>query len=369
MAKIDTIECRDMFTGLIDIPDASVGMLLTDPPYSSGGMFRGDRAIGTSDKYQRSESERKPEFYGDCRDERSFVLWSVLWLGECYRAMADGASAIVFSDWRQLSNVTDAVQAAGFVFRGIIPWRKTSPRPQPNSFRCECEYAVWATKGPIDRSPVIGAKYLPGAYKFAAPSGDERIHSTQKPLELIKALMEIAPEGCIVLDPFMGSGTTAVAAIETGRHFIGYELSPEYCTLANERVARAKSAGGVARMAKEDTLPMMYRPMMGRPSIKLPRCAVCGRPHPLEQHHVVFRSAGKAYGEDGRELEKPTITLCGFGNNLRDADGRCYCHGLAHHRQLHFRWSEDGWGHWEYLLLDNPTNYIEALKMDGWRRL
>jgi DNA modification methylase len=58
--------------------------------------------------------------------------------------------------------------------------------------------------------------------------------------------MEIADEGAIVLDPFMGSGTTAVAAIETGRHFIGYELSPEYCALANERVARAKSAGGVA---------------------------------------------------------------------------------------------------------------------------
>ena len=91
---------------------------------------------------------------------------------------------------------------------------------------------------------MTGAKYLPGAYKFAAPSGDVRVHSTQKPLDLIKALMEIAPDGCIVLDPFMGSGTTAVAAIETGRHFIGYELSQEYCALANERVARAKSAGG-----------------------------------------------------------------------------------------------------------------------------
>ena len=145
-------------------------------------------------------------------------------MGECYRAMADGASAIVFSDWRQLANVTDAIQAAGFVFRGIIPWRKTAARPQPNSFRNECEYAVWATKGAIDRAPVAGAKYLPGAYTFAAPSGDARIHSTQKPLELVKALMEIAPDGCIVLDPFMGSGTTAVAAVETGRHFIGYEL-------------------------------------------------------------------------------------------------------------------------------------------------
>lgn len=244
MAKIDVIECRDMLSALVDIPDGTVGMLLTDPPYSSGGMFRSDRSGLTSRKYQHAEAIKKPEFYGDSRDERSFVLWSVLWLSECYRAMEDGASAVVFSDWRQLANMCDAVQAAGFVFRGIIPWRKTAARPQPNSFRNECEYAVWATKGAIDRAPVAGAKYLPGTYKFAAPSGDARIHSTQKPLELIKALMEIAPDGCIVLDPFMGSGTTAVAAVETGRHFIGYELSPEYCALANERVACAKSCGG-----------------------------------------------------------------------------------------------------------------------------
>ena len=63
-------------------------------------------------------------------------------------------------------------------------------------------------------------------------------------LHVIKALMEIAPEGCVVLDPFMGSGTTAVAAIETGRHFIGFEMSAEYCAIANERVAQSKRCGG-----------------------------------------------------------------------------------------------------------------------------
>ncbi|EOS50941.1 DNA-methyltransferase [Adlercreutzia caecimuris] len=246
MARIDVIEQADALGALRGVPSGSVGMLLTDPPYSSGGLFRSDRSGATSEKYQTRGFAKKPDFYGDNRDERSFVLWSVLWLSECYRAMEDGASAVVFSDWRQLANVADAVQAAGFVFRGIVPWRKTSSRPQPNSFRNECEYAVWATKGAIDRAPVAGAKYLPGLYSVPAPVREERVHSTQKPLELIKSLMEIAPDGCVVLDPFMGSGTTAVAAIETGRRFIGFEMSPEYCALANERVSRAKSAGGVA---------------------------------------------------------------------------------------------------------------------------
>lgn len=244
MAKIDTIECRDMLAALADIPAETVGMLLTDPPYSSGGLFRGDRSGQTSEKYQTNDAEKKPEFYGDNRDERSFVLWSSQWMAQAWRALEPGASAIVFTDWRQWANTADAMQVAGFVFRGVVVWHKTtSVRPQPNSFRSECEFALWFTKGAIDRTPVPGAKYLHGHFSMPAPQNEERIHSTQKPLDLIKALMEIAPEGCIVLDPFMGSGTTAVAAVETGRHFIGYELSPEYCALANERVARARLAG------------------------------------------------------------------------------------------------------------------------------
>ena len=125
-------------------------------------------------------------------------------------------------------------------------------------------------------------------------------------------------------------------------------------------------------MAKVTTRPAMYQPMMGKPSVRMARCAVCGRTWPLEQHHVVFRSAGKMFVE-GREIEKPTITLCGFGNNLQDADGREYCHGLAHHRRLYFRWVDDGAiacaGHWEYIRLDEACDYLTALRMDGWRPL
>ena len=245
MARLDVIENRDALFGLREIPDGGVSMLLTDPPYSSGGMFRGDRNSGTSEKYQTSGAERKPDFYGDTRDERSYLLWSTLWLAEAYRALEDGASAIVFSDWRQLANTADAVQAAGFTWRGVVVWAKPNPRPQPNSFRNACEYMVWATKGAVDRSPKPGAKYLDGIFTMSPPSGKERVHSTQKPLALVKAVMEICPEGGIVLDPFMGSGTTAVAAVETGRHFMGFELSGEYCEIANQRAEIAAGGGSL----------------------------------------------------------------------------------------------------------------------------
>lgn len=132
----------------------------------------------------------------------------------------------------------------------------------------------------------------------------------------------------------------------------------------------------------KSTLPEVYRPMMGKPSVTLPHCAVCGRPSPLNRHHVVRRGAGALYDEGGREVDKPTVTLCGFGNNLADADGRLYCHGLAHANRLHFRWAEaerprgasgrfepERGGHWEFLITDEPTDYMTALDMEGWSRL
>lgn len=137
-------------------------------------------------------------------------------------------------------------------------------------------------------------------------------------------------------------------------------------------------------MAGVDTLPEILRPLMDAPSVRLPGCAVCGRRAPLNQHHMVRRGAGRLY-RSGVEVEKPTVTLCGLGNHLRDAAGRPYCHGLAHANRLHFRWvpsdavgggfgryprMEGGaGGHLEYILLDEPTPYDRALAMGGWRPL
>ena len=137
-------------------------------------------------------------------------------------------------------------------------------------------------------------------------------------------------------------------------------------------------------MARVDTIDELLRPLMAAPSIRLGRCAVCGRAAPLNQHHMVRRSAGRMF-RDGVEVPKPTITLCGLGNHLADADGRPYCHGLAHANRLHFRWvptdavgggfgrcqrmeGGDG-GHLEYILLDEPASYARALEMGGWRPL
>lgn len=131
-------------------------------------------------------------------------------------------------------------------------------------------------------------------------------------------------------------------------------------------------------MAKVTTLPKLYHPLMEGASIKTAYCCVCGRTWPLNQHHVVKRSQGNLY-RNGVKLPKPTLTLCGFGNNLHGPNGETWCHGLAHANRLHFRWvqtdlkSGEWWGctcrggHWEYLVTEEPVRYMQALKMDGWQ--
>lgn len=101
-------------------------------------------------------------------------------------------------------------------------------------------------------------------------------------------------------------------------------------------------------------LPSEYWPLFDLPSIKGKVCAVCGRNRPLNDHHLIWRSWAGVQ-EDGRELEKPTVTLCGTGA----VSG---CHRKAHERSLHFR---NNGGVLEYLERDGK--YRELLDEEGWK--
>ena len=173
---------------------------------------------------------------GDSKDQRSFTMWATLWLSECLRIAKDGSPLLVFTDWRQLPSMTDAIQAAGWAWLGIVPWNKRTSRPQMGKFRQQCEYILFGSKGrfiPATRT------CLPGLYDYPViPS--QKVHLTSKPLPLLKDLLAITPAGATVLDPFLGGGTTAVAAMQTDRKCIGIELSKEYAEIAIERVIKAQ---------------------------------------------------------------------------------------------------------------------------------
>jgi site-specific DNA-methyltransferase (adenine-specific) len=215
-----------------------VEALITDPPYSSGGFTRGDRTMSTSKKYESSGKNKYfLNFSGDNRDQRSWIMWMSLWISQTIKLMPEGSVFCMFSDWRQLPACTDALQCGGAIWRGIAVWDKGNARPFPNRFKSQAEYIIWGTAGPkkINFSDK-DAEYLPGVFRFSAPAPNIRQHSTEKPVPLMSELIKIARPGQIVLDPFMGSGTTGVACIRTGRRFIGIEIDETYFDIACKRI-------------------------------------------------------------------------------------------------------------------------------------
>lgn len=236
----------DALAVLRSLPDASVDAVITDPPYSSGGMMRGDRQMPTEQKYtgwsQNADgSSRKPTtsfagFTGDTRDQRGYLVWSSMWMTECQRILRPGGTFAVFTDWRQLPTTTDAVQAGGLVWRAIAVWDKGVGRPVKGRFRNHVEYVVWATNGPHSQPQDV---YPSTVLRYSSPSSGNRVHLTEKPVGLVEELLTLTPAGCVVLDPFMGSGTTGVAAVKTGRSFIGVELAGHYFAVAQDRIRAA----------------------------------------------------------------------------------------------------------------------------------
>jgi site-specific DNA-methyltransferase (adenine-specific) len=212
----------------------SVDTVLTDPPYSTGGMFRGDRMQSTVSKYvQSGEQHRFEDFSGDSRDQRSFTYWSTLWMTEALRATRPGGMLLVFTDWRQLPATSDAIQAAGWLWRGLVPWDKTEAvRPQLGRFRNQCEYVLWASKGAL----TVEGPVAPGMIRCRTLIG-EKLHIAEKPVSIMFDLLALARGP--VLDPFAGSGSVLPAALQRGLPYIGCEQDPAHWP---NLVARAKSA-------------------------------------------------------------------------------------------------------------------------------
>ena len=236
-----TLYVGDALSILRELPAHSVDAVIADPPYSSGGTTTADRTSKTArGKYVSTNAMHTlADFDGDQRDQRSFTYWCTLWLTEALRLTRPRGICLVFTDWRQLPAMSDALQAAGWVWRGLVVWHKPGARPHKGRFANAAEYVVWGSAGHLGAQP--DAPCLPGVYSVASPRGDERVHITQKPLLLLRQLIGITALGATVLDPFMGSGTTGVAAVLEGRRFIGIEKSEVIAASARNRIAEAEA--------------------------------------------------------------------------------------------------------------------------------
>lgn len=251
---LQAIECRQIGNATIYRGDClqvlaqlgqQVDALITDPPYSSGGLMRSDRMQTPSNKYIQGGSAQLAahniNFSGDNRDQRSWAFWVSCWVSAARQALRPGGYAMVFTDWRQLPTLTDAFQAGGLVWRGLVPWDKTdaSRAPHKGYFRHQCEYVVWGSNGHLPISKHGGP--WPGIVRERVDHR-KKFHMTGKPLELMSTLVQPVPPGGLILDPFMGSASTGVAALQAGYRFIGIEQDQHYFDVATSRLEQCVAA-------------------------------------------------------------------------------------------------------------------------------
>ncbi len=228
-----TLYNGDSLAILSSLPSDSVDAVLTDPPYSSGGATLSAKQADPANKYQQTGTRRQyPPMLGDAKDQRSFITWATLWMGECWRVSKAGSPLLLFSDWRQLPAMTDAVQAAGWTWRNLATWHKPGVRMQRGRFSGSAEYIIYGSRG----VPKSGERSPQNVLKFQPVMGGDKEHIAEKPVELLRELIGVTPPGAIILDPFAGSGTTGRAAKDLGRKAVLIEREERYCEIAARRM-------------------------------------------------------------------------------------------------------------------------------------
>jgi DNA modification methylase len=215
----------DCLERMKEIPDGSVDMVLTDPPYN----------IARDNNF--STMGRAGIDFGEW--DKGADLFS--YINEVYRVLNKDGSFVVFNDWKNLGDIARYAENLGFVTKDMLRLEKSNPMPRNRDRRYITDYecAIWFTM------PKAKWTFNRQDSSYQRPkfvhSIDKGLHPTQKSLSLMEQLLLVhTNKGDIVLDPFMGSGTTGVACANTDRSFIGIELDEGYFEIASKRIADAK---------------------------------------------------------------------------------------------------------------------------------
>lgn len=205
-----------------------VDAIITDPPYN----------ISKPNNFSTMTSaKRQGVDFGDW--DKDFDLFS--WLKIADSLLKDGGNIVIFSSFLHVGEIAKFLESLGYSIKDLIRWIKPNPMPRNMSSRfvSDYEFAIWCVKGKkkwtFNNS---SGSYLRPEIRCPSPSGKERFgHPTQKPVRLMETLVKVLtnPED-VVLDPFMGSGSTGVACARQNRHFIGIELDEKYYDVAYKRI-------------------------------------------------------------------------------------------------------------------------------------
>ena len=259
------IENTDGLTYLKTIPDSSIDLILTDPPYiisKDSGMNEHYNAVKfnetnninsvkTEDEWEEYKAANNIE---DDKNKDNFIKYGTIYgkkycvktdygswdseftmeiletfISEYYRKLKKGGTLIIFFDLWKISMLKDLLEKHKFKQIRFIEWIKTNPQPRNSKVNYLTNCREIALIGVKDSNPTFNSSYDNGIYTFPLQGGKNRFHPTQKSLLLFEALInKHSNENDVVLDTFLGSGTTAIACKNTNRRFKGCEISQEY---------------------------------------------------------------------------------------------------------------------------------------------
>jgi len=290
--KIILGDCRQ-FLG--DVESNSVHLFLSDIPYgisldewdvlhnnTNSALLGKSPAQEEKSGFRRRGKPINGWSSSDKNIGKEYQDWVYSWSASVFPLIKEGGSVFVFGARRTLHRVINAFEDSGFILKDVLAWKKDSAH-----HRAQKISGIFEKRGEIDEAkkwegwrlgnlapiyePIawffkpynytvtdnvlkneVGAMNIDNCkingvsptnlLEFSFDKGERRIHEAQKPVSLLSYLIKLTTlEGHIVLDPFMGSGSTAVAAKLTNRGFIGFEINKHYCELANSRVKKTNN--------------------------------------------------------------------------------------------------------------------------------
>lgn len=235
MFELNKIYNSDCVEAMNQMKKESIDLIIADPPYN----FSNHKSTLDRAKYK---GQLRDKFFGDW--DMNFKQTS--WLDGAYRVLKQGGQMIIFNGFMNFGEILEHFsQYKDVEVKRQLVWKKANPLPanRDRLYVNSMEFMIWVIKGRGWTFNRTKDNYETGFFEYPSVMGKGRIHPNQKPLGLIEELIDIhSNENDVVLDPFMGSATTAVASLNKKRNFIGFETDDKFFESATERVKKVRES-------------------------------------------------------------------------------------------------------------------------------
>ena len=214
------------------IPDESIDLVVTDPPYKMNHSTGGCTNIGMKNKWQGNIKA------GNTVMDFDISIKFSDWIPEIYRVLKNGSHCYIFCNDKNIQELLNEAINCGFKESNILVWIKNNATPN-RYYMKNLEFILFLYKGNAKPINNMGSKC---AVESKNINGRKKLHPTQKPIDLLELyISNSCLENDIVLDPFMGSASTGVACLNTDRKFIGIEIDKKYYEIAKNRIDEVKN--------------------------------------------------------------------------------------------------------------------------------